>query len=146
MIRSNWKWPITLVLGVTLALTAAVTSSEARMGRPSLERLQAQLGLSDAQVSGIRQIYEGQREARHQVLTALHEAQKSLRELVLNGADVATVEAKTAEIQQLHGQLLQLRVQTLQGLSQILTPEQRQAFAQLRPAGHWRSSPPPSQP
>ena len=146
MVRTNWKWPITLVLGVALALTAAVTWSEARMGRPSLERLQAQLGLSDAQVSAIRQLYEGHREPRHQVRTALHEAQKSLRELVLSGADPAAIQAKTAEIQQLHGQFLQLRIQNLQGLSQILTPEQRQAFAQLRSAGHRRSSPPSMQP
>lgn len=125
-------WLKGAMLGLGLALTTAAVPAEAHMGERGLGWLQTELELSDDQVQAIRQLHQGQREAR-QLHRSLREARTAVRELVLQGADEAAIQAKTAEVRELMGRAVELRVETLKGLAQILTPEQREKLAKLRP-------------
>ena len=129
----------TRLLVATLALVLAaglVAGAVPAHARPSLDRLQSQLSLTDDQVQAIRQLHQAQRPAHRQLRTSLREARHALRDLVLTGTDDAAIQAKTAEVQQLVAQAIQMRVDGLRAMSQILTPEQREAFRQLRPGRH----------
>ena len=84
----------------------------------------------------IRQLHEGQREARKQLYRSLREARRTLREMVIDGVDDATVQQQTAALQQLLGQAVQMRTESLRAVSQVLTPEQRQKFREMRPRWH----------
>jgi Spy/CpxP family protein refolding chaperone len=121
------------LLVVPLVLAVSLVSSDAHPRRASLERLQTELGLSEDQVQAIRQLHQGQRDARRQLHVSLREARQGLREAVLTGADATAVQAKTHEVQQLSAQAVQSRADTLQAMSQILSPEQREKLRQLRP-------------
>ena len=110
------------------------------------QRLQQELGLTDSQVQALREIRERQRGAARQVWGALVRAQAELRQLALGGAADATVQAKIAEIEQLHRQGLELRVATLREMAPILSEEQRQKLAQMSPwRWHRRHHPPTPQ-
>jgi len=126
-----------LVVPLILAFTLAPAGAFPR--HAGAAQLKADLGLSDDQVQAIRQLHAGQRDQRVQLHASLRQARQSLRELILSNGDARDIQARTAEVQQLLGQTVQLRVQTLQGMAQILTPEQREKLAQLRPAGPRRS-------
>jgi len=122
-------------LSTVMILATSAIPSEAHLRRPPLERLQSQLLLSDDQVRAIHEAHERHWEPRRQLAGALGAARRSLRELVWKGADEGAVKAKTAEVQQLLAQVVELRVKTLLEVSQILTPEQREKLLQLRPGG-----------
>jgi Spy/CpxP family protein refolding chaperone len=121
------------MLAVPLVLAVALAPVEARPHRGSLERLQTELALTDTQVQAIRQIHEDQRDARMQLRRSLREARRTLREMVIDGVEEATVQQKTAEVQQLLGQAVQLRTDSLRAMAQLLTPEQRAKLRELRP-------------
>jgi Spy/CpxP family protein refolding chaperone len=125
---------IPMVLGFALAPADAAHPRHA-----SLARLQADLGLSEEQVQAIRQLHAAQRAQRVQLHASLREARRSLREAILGRGDDRDIEARTAEVQRLVGQTVELRVQTLRGVSQILTLEQREKLCQLEPARYRRS-------
>jgi Spy/CpxP family protein refolding chaperone len=133
-----------LVLGLTLAGALGAradqpTSSPDRHARRE-QRFQQWLGLSDDQMQQIRTLRANDGGAGKQLAQTLAAAQKELRQLALNGADAATLGAKAAEVQQLLGQVVQLRVKHLQEIAPILTPEQRQKLAESPGPGpgHWR--------
>ncbi len=124
------------MLIVPLVLTVALPPAAAHPGRGSLARLSSELGLTDDQVQAIRQLHQAQRPARVQLHQSLRDARRSLRELILTaGADEA-IQAQVAQVQQLEGQAVQMRVDTLRAMSQILTPEQREKYRELRPMRH----------
>ncbi len=124
------------LLVIPLVLGVALVSSDAHPRRASLERLQTELGLSQEQVQAIRQLHQGQRDVRRQLHVSLRQSRQELREAVLTGVDASAVQAKTHEVQQLAAQAVQYRVDTLQAVSQILTPEQRDKLRELRPTWH----------
>jgi Spy/CpxP family protein refolding chaperone len=142
---------VALALGVVASTAAAQTPPPPAPGRETPQhhrgagKFQQRLGLTDDQMKAIRQVHEQQRDMVRQHGQALRQANTDLRQLALNGGDAAAVQAKEAEIQSHSGQLLALRVQALQQIGQILTPEQREKFAQLRPGGwhhgHHRMAP-----
>ncbi|MGH7356230.1 MAG: Spy/CpxP family protein refolding chaperone [Candidatus Rokuibacteriota bacterium] len=109
------------------------------------QRFQDTLGLTDDQMTRIREVWQRQREAARPVFQGLRLANRQLRELALNGADDNAIRAKLAEIEGLQGQALQLRVNTLREIAPLLTGEQRQKLSQLPPMGrhrhHHRSAP-----
>jgi Spy/CpxP family protein refolding chaperone len=94
-----------------------------------MARLQHKLGLTDDQVTAIKAAYAKHRDEQRQAWQALGKAQGELRQLALNGQDTA---AKAAEVQQLLGQTVAVRVKVLQEIGPILTPEQRAKFAEAR--------------
>ena len=124
------------LLAVPLVLAVALVPVEARPHRGSLDRLQAELSLTDAQVQAIRQIHQDQRDARIQLRRSLREARRTLREMVIDGVEEVTVQQKTAEVQQLVGQAVQLRTDKLRAMAQLLTPEQRAKLREMRPRWH----------
>jgi Spy/CpxP family protein refolding chaperone len=139
--RKPIAWMVAAVLTLALGSAAfAQAPSEGPRGPRGMGKLQRHLGLTDAQVTQLRQAYQGQREAQKQLWQSLGQAQRDLRQLALSGGDEAALRAKMAEVQQLQAQALELRVKTLQQIAPLLTPEQREKLAQMQlhggPRGH----------
>ena len=138
-----------LALGSALLLGSLVTGSVASAQTPTpptqqnqqqwqdkmLGRLQQKLGLSTDQVNQIKQVQDRHRDERRQIFTSLRQANSELRQLALTGTDDAALQQKTAQVQSLVGQSIALRAQTLKEIAPILTPEQRQAWAQMKHGG-----------
>ncbi len=135
--RVSVAWPMAGILSGVLVLTTGAVPSEAQFRRPPMSRqheqghLRAELGLSDDQVQAIRVARDQHWAERQRLGRSMLAARTSLRQLVLQGADAAALQAKAAEIAQLQSQELQLRIKGLQEFSQILTPEQRVRLLQL---------------
>jgi Spy/CpxP family protein refolding chaperone len=108
-------------------------------------RFQQWLGLTDDQAQQVKTIRAKNAETGKQIGPSLRQAEKDLRKLALTGADPATIQAKEAEIQQLTGQMLQLRVKTLQEIAPLLTDEQKQKLAQAPMGPHWHHRRGPTQ-
>ncbi len=121
---------VTTLAGSTLALAAEPSQTHPRYHAWE-QRLQQRLGLTDQQVQAIREIRARDAEARKQHWQALRTARAELRRLVLIEANQALVEAKQTEVQQLLAAGLERRVKMLQEITPLLTPEQREALAQL---------------
>jgi Spy/CpxP family protein refolding chaperone len=139
---------IALGLASAIALTTAAyagadkASPDAPGGPPAHHKFQKRLGLTDDQMSAIREIHARHADQQKQLWQSLRKAQAELRQLALNGGDV---KAKTAEITALLGQLTELRATTLQEMSPILTPEQREAMATMEMRGHRHRGPRPAE-
>ncbi len=135
-----------LALGAALLVGTLATGSIASAQTPTappthnreawqgkmLNHLKQKLGLTDDQVAQIKQIQDKHRDARRQIFTSLRQANAQLRQLALTGTDDAALQQKTAEVQTLVGQSIALRAQTLREIAPVLTPEQRQAWAQMQ--------------
>lgn len=128
---------VTLAASGTLAWAAADDAKGGDRHARWSQMFQQRLGLTDDQMTQIRAIKERDRDAHRQLGEALHKAHGELRQLALSGADAPTVQRKEVEVQQLLGQMVQLRTKHLQEIGPILTPEQREKMAQ-GPWGHGR--------
>jgi Spy/CpxP family protein refolding chaperone len=130
-----------LALALTTTILAAPPAQADRRDPSSLgwsgsARLQERLGLTPEQTQAIEAIHERNRETKQRVGQALRQARLELRQLALRGADDATIQSKAAQVEQLQGNALMLRVKTLQEMAPLLTEEQRQKMEQLGPGGH----------
>lgn len=94
--------------------------------------MQKKLGLSDEQAKQVRDVMAQQGEARKKNGQTLRDANHELRRLVLNGADEGTIRAKQTDVANLMAESVRLKVEGLKQISPILTPEQRQKFAEMR--------------
>jgi Spy/CpxP family protein refolding chaperone len=127
---------VALGLAATLATTAAAwagspdTTNPARHGA---ERFHEKLGLTEEQKAAIKEINSRRAEERRQLAQSLRQARVDLKEAALNGGDV---KAKTAAVTTLVGQMTELQASTLQEISPLLTPEQREAMAKMNPGKH----------
>lgn len=146
MSRTRSPWLLALILGSTLvATTAAGAADPGTPGAPQaahVSRFQQALGLTDDQMAAIRQVHTQQAANQKQLHQSLRQAQSDLRHLALNGGDAAAIQAKKAEVAQLLSQSVEMRVESLQAIAPILTPEQRAKLAQMSPRGfgrhgHW---------
>jgi Spy/CpxP family protein refolding chaperone len=93
--------------------------------------LMEQLNLSDQQkqdLSGIRQKYQGQMK---QLQEQLRTSQQALRSMMSGTASADSIRTKHTEIVQLRQQLENLGFESMLETRDILTPDQRQQFAQL---------------
>src|SRR5262249_60352174 len=143
MLSVRSKWLAALVLGSALVAAVAASADEGPGGLAShrakmMSRLQQRLGATDEQMKAIQDVQAKYADSRRQIWQSLHDKQRELRQLALNGADQATIQAKTAEVSQLLSQALTLRVQSLQEISPLLTQEQRDKLAQMGPGMHGR--------
>ena len=125
--------PVVALSLVGLLAGTGVALAEQDAQRPAahahgMARLQQHLGLTDEQVTAIKTAYERHWEERKQAWQALGAAQADLRQAALSNADTS---AKMGEVQRLMGQTITLRVQVLQEIGSVLTPEQRAKFAQI---------------
>jgi Spy/CpxP family protein refolding chaperone len=139
------RYAFLTVVGLALGLLgpAAVLADQTNPpagGKPGgyHQRFQDRLGLTDEQMTKIREVWRRQRDAARPVFQSLRVAHKQLRELALTGGSDDAIRAKLAEIEGLQGQALQLRVQTLREISPLLTDEQRQKLAKFGPMGGHR--------
>jgi Spy/CpxP family protein refolding chaperone len=116
--------------GVALAQNTQTPPAPEQQRGPGMGRHKNRLGLTEDQRKVIKGAYEKHREEQRQAWRAAAAAQKELRQLALNGADAGAIQAKTAEVQQLMGQSMAVRVKVLQEIGPVLTPEQRAKFAE----------------
>lgn len=143
MLRTGSHWLMALILGSTLVATTAARAADApdpgtAPGHSSMaNRFQQRLGLTDDQMKAIREVHARHAESRKQLWQSLRQAQAELRQLALNGGEQAAIKAKTAEVAQLLSQAVEMRVESLQEISPILTPEQRDKLAQMSPRMFW---------
>jgi Spy/CpxP family protein refolding chaperone len=150
MLRTRSLSLVAALLVSSVLTVAAVTHAQPpppARGDRMFSRLQKNLGLSDAQVTQIRGIFQQHRDAYRQLGQTQRQARTELRQLALNAGDASAIAAKKAEIAQLTAQGLDLRVQTLQQIGPILTQEQRDKLAQMGPwamgrEGHRHHKPP----
>ena len=141
MLRPRFLWIVAALVASSVLAAATVTQAQqppAPQGHRMFSGLQQNLGLTDDQVNQVRTIFQQQRDARRQLWQSMRQAQTDLRQLVLNGGDPAAIAAKKAQVAQLMGQGLDLRIQVLEQIGPILTQEQRDKLAQLGPAAMWR--------
>ncbi len=148
------RYAFLTAVGLALGLLgpAAVLADQANPatdGKPRYhQKFQEKLGLTDDQMTRIREVWQRQHESARPVFQALRVANKQLRELALTGANDDAIRAKFAEIEGLQGQALQLRVATLREIAPLLTDEQKQKFSQMSPMGghrhHRRHAPAPA--
>jgi Spy/CpxP family protein refolding chaperone len=127
------RFPKVLALGLaaTLAMTAAAWAGgpdKASSGGHGYHRMQDKLGLTDEQVAAIKEINARRAGERKQLVQSLRQARAELKQAALNGGDV---KAKAAAVTALVGQMTELRAATLQEISPILTPEQREAMTKM---------------
>ena len=137
-------WLVAALLVASVLTAATVTHAQQQppaKGDRMFSRLQQNLGLSDAQVTQVRGIFQQQRDAHRQLGQTMRKARTELRQLALNSSDATAIAAKKAEVAQLMAQGLDLRVQSLQQIGPILTQEQRDKLAQMGPAAMWRGHP-----
>jgi Spy/CpxP family protein refolding chaperone len=142
MRRTRSHWLVVLMLVSTLALAgvaaAADTGSSPVRSSPHAGRFQQALGLTDDQMNSIRQLFAQHAVERKQLSESLRHAQSELRRLALTGGDPAAIEAKRAEVVKLLGQQVAMRVESLQAIAPILTPDQRAKLAEIvRHGVHW---------
>jgi len=119
-------------LALCIGLIAAGPVAAADPGQQGryAAHLQRRFNLTDDQMTIIRDAFKRHADERRQLGQALGLARTDLRQLALNGGAPDAIGAKTAEIQQLLGQGIALRVKVLQEISPSLTPEQREKMAQ----------------
>jgi len=140
MLRTRSLWLPALALTSTLLVGSAAEAADPGTGAPPADaaranRFQQALGLSDEQMAAIREVRARHAEERKQNWQALRQARMDLHQLAINGGDPAAIQAKTAQVSELLGQSVQLRVTSLQEISPILSPEQRAKLAQMEQHG-----------
>lgn len=139
MLGNRSLWLVAALIASVLTTASVIHAQPApARGDRMFSRLQQTLGLTDDQVTQIRTIYGQRRDQGRSLGHSLRQAQTDLRGLALSGADPSAIAAKKAEVAQLMAQGLDLRVQTLQQIGPILTPDQRAKLAQMGPAAMWR--------
>ena len=125
-----------LVAGAAFAADPSTTTQDPQQRRQQWQqRFQQKLGLTDVQAQQIGEIRQRHVQAERQTWTQLREAQKELRRLALSGADDRTLNAKQTEVQTLLTQGMQARLNMLKEIGPILSPEQREAYAQMMDRG-----------
>jgi len=136
------RWLLALILSSALLTPVAVRAADGPTpGAPPsghVNRFQQRLGLTDEQMTAIREVHARHAESQKQLGQSLRQAQSDLRQLALNGGDPAAIHSKKTEVAQLQSQALETRVQSLQEIAPILSPDQRAKLAQMGPRGFGR--------
>jgi Spy/CpxP family protein refolding chaperone len=141
MLRNRAPWIVAALIASSVLAATTLTHAQqppSAKGDRMFSRLQKNLALTDDQVTQIRGVFQQQRDSHRQLGQTLRQAHTDLRQLALNAGDANAIAAKKAEIAQLMAQGLDLRVQTLQQIGPILSPEQREKLAKMGPAAMWR--------
>ena len=142
MVRARSPWLVALTLSTVLTVAGVAGAVDtATPGAPPAghtNRFQQALGLTDDQMTAIRQLHAQQAPKQKQLRQSLRQAQSELRQMAINGADPAAIQAKQGEVAQLLNQGLAMRVESLQAMAPILTPDQRAKLAQMGQNGYGR--------
>jgi Spy/CpxP family protein refolding chaperone len=144
--RLAWFTSLALAVAVVATALPAAAAEPGQHAHRGLAKLQERLGLSDEQVTGLQTIHANQAEARRELRGQLREARRAVRELALAGGDETALREKMTELAGLQARAVELHVERLQEVAAILTPEQREKLAELRPGKrgyrHHRTSQP----
>jgi Spy/CpxP family protein refolding chaperone len=137
MVQRGFPKLLGLGLAATLATTTAAAWAEPpQTGTPTdppgHHRFQQRLGLTDEQMTAIKEVNARHAGERKQLGQSLRQARNELRLAALNGGDV---KGKAAVVTALVGQMTELHATTLQEIAPILTPEQRNAMASMSLGG-----------
>jgi Spy/CpxP family protein refolding chaperone len=145
MTRLHTKWPLAGALTGLVILVSGVMPSEAQLAQrvAPIQRsvLREEIGLTEEQIKSIREVRARHWQSMRETVRALRDARQALREMALGNTDEATFSAKAAEVRELSGQVVEARARTLQDISRILTPEQREKLRELRPLRLHRETP-----
>ncbi len=135
--RSPWLLALILSSILITPVAARAADGPAPGAPPSghMNRFQQRLGLTDEQMTAIREVHARHAESHKQLRQSLRQAQSDLRQLALNGGDPAAIQSKKSEVAQLLTQALEMRIQSLQEIAPILSPDQRAKLAQMGPRG-----------
>ena len=140
---------VAVALGSALAASTLLLSPDVAPAGPRAhagKRFQEHLGLSDQQMTVIRDIRARHADQRRETGAALERAQTELRDLALRSGDPAAIKAKGAEIAALMTQAIELRAAELQEIAPHLTREQLDKFANMSMRGkHHRGRAPSGQ-
>jgi Spy/CpxP family protein refolding chaperone len=136
MLQRRITWLSATVLTSALVLATGAHAQNAptparQFGQGMPGNFQSALGLTEDQKKSVREIHAQQATNRKQVSEALQKAEAELRQLAVNGGDPNALAAKQTEVSQLLSRSVALRVESLQAISAILTPDQRAKLAQL---------------
>jgi Spy/CpxP family protein refolding chaperone len=97
------------------------------------------LNLTQEQRQQLQQLMQAEREANDQIAGRMPDLQQQLQEAIFVGkGDVATI---AGQINDLQAKMLQARIAHQQKVAAILTPEQREQMAKMRPMGPGRMGP-----
>lgn len=123
------------VVAAAAALSGAVLLAQEPRAerRPNVAALQAEIGLSDEQVAGIRKIHLEERKAAIRRNADMRIARLELQELM--GAakvDEAAVAARVKALGELQAANLKARTDSQLAIRRLVTPEQYQKMQQLR--------------
>ena len=140
MNRSGRNALAAAVLALALGTVAVAEQSSADHSQRRLQWLQTKLGLSADQTKAVQSAYAADQGTRQQLYSQLRQTMTDFRQSALNGADASTLQTKRDAVQQVAGQLLDLRGKEFVQIGSALTPDQRSAFAALRSdhGGHGR--------
>lgn len=119
---------------------AQAPKAERHSGRRHMQRMAAELNLTDAQTAQAKGIFQASRESSRALLKQLHDARQQLRIEAQNGAATDVINRDSNAVGSLTGQLAAIRAQNFEKFYAILTPEQKDKLASLRQNFRNRSS------
>jgi Spy/CpxP family protein refolding chaperone len=100
-------------------------------GIPALERLDRELGLSDAQKSQIESMLTSERDTMRTTMGSLRQAEQALAAAVMQApADDGAIQSRASELAAVQAQLTLARAQLESRIYQLLTPDQQQKAQQ----------------
>lgn len=116
------------------AAVAALPHEGVSAGRGDrMGRLQQRLNISDEQSTRLREIRESRQPEAVRLRTDARAARQDLRRLLQSETlDRKAVDAKVKEIADFHATALRARIDTMLAMREVLTPEQRQKWQELR--------------
>ena len=97
----------------------------------SKPRLMEELNLTQEQQQQLQAIRSQYKDQISQQQDELRQASEELRSLMTSDADANQIRPKHQQVQQLRQQLEALHFESMLAMREVLTPEQRQEFAQL---------------
>jgi Spy/CpxP family protein refolding chaperone len=90
-----------------------------------------ELNLTQEQMQRLDALQQQSKKQMEQPRQALRQARQDLANLMASNADENAIRAKHNQLQQLQQQMANVRFQNMLEMRKVLTPEQRQRFAQL---------------
>lgn len=124
---------------VFLPLTGAIALAHPRF------RALEQLDLTPDQQEQVQAIREQARTETEDQRQQLRESRQQLRSLLASDASRDQLQQQHREIQQLHQELASERFEAMLDVREVLTPEQREQLAEMRPRQWRRHSGPQAQ-
>src|SRR5215475_5482471 len=118
---------------VSAQTTQTAPKSHHRVGRPMLQRLTAQLSLTADQQSQAKAIFQQSREQMKTIAPQLHEQRQAMANAVKSGNE-AQIDQVTQQNVPLNAQARAIHAKAMAKFYQILTPDQKAKFDQMKNA------------